>query len=44
MTDMKITRNMNVKLFQALVGTYFDFKQWKRDTTNGGIREVLVRV
>ena len=33
----ELPRNMNVpKLVQCWLGTYFDFKQWKReDTTNG---------
>ena len=35
----ELPRNMNVSWFGRWLGTYFDFKQWKKDTTNGGIRK-----
>lgn len=39
----ELPRNMNVSWFGRWLGTYFDFKQWKReDTTNGGIRKFSV--
>jgi hypothetical protein len=39
----ELPRNMNVSWFGRWLGTYFDFKQWKReDSTNGGIRKFAV--
>ena len=39
----EMPRNMNVSWFGRWLGTYFEFKQWKReDTTNGGIRKFSV--
>ena len=39
----EMPRNMNVSWFGRWLGTYFEFKQWKReDTTNGGIRKFSI--
>jgi hypothetical protein len=39
----EVPRSMNVSWFGRWLGTYFDFKQWKReDSTNGGIRKFAV--
>jgi hypothetical protein len=39
----EMPRNMNVSWFGRWLGTYFEFKQWKReDTTNGCIRKFSI--
>lgn len=39
----EIPRNMNVSWFGRWLGTYFEFKNWKReDTTYGGVRKFMI--
>jgi len=39
----ELPSRMNISWFGRWLGTYFEFKQWKReDTTNGGIRKFSV--
>jgi hypothetical protein len=39
----EMPRNMNISWFGRWLGTYFEFKQWRReDTTNGGIRKFSI--
>lgn len=39
----EMPRNMNASWFGRWLGTYLDYKKWKReDTTNGGVRKFMI--